>query len=250
MDVQLYRFPGSNACLSVELLLDHAGIEWQEQRVRPGLHPLTLRRSGFARPTVPAAVIDGEHVQGSRQIARVVADRLPELGFLPTDPQARERVLELERHAERLQVAARRLVYVLAQREPRLVLPLVRANFPRLPRPAKALVARGLVAGARAGHGARPDRVEHELTRAHDMLDALDAGVREGLLGGTMPTVADFQAGPNLALLASAPQLAPVVRARPCWTIAERVCPTYPLDVSADAPQAWADALAATPPTP
>lgn len=244
MDVQLYRFPGSNACLTVELLLDHAGIAWRERRLPPGLHAALLRLHGFDRPTVPAAVIDDTRVQGSRPIARHVADARPGSGLLPSAGADRERVLELERLAERLQDAARRLVYVVAQDDPDLVLPLVRANFPRLPRPAAAVVARGLVAGGKYGHGARRDRVEHELGRARESLDALDAGVREGLLGGDRPTVADFQAAPNLALLAATPQLAPVLHARPSWVIADRWCPSYPLDVTADVPEGWASALA------
>lgn len=246
MDVLLYRFPGSNACLAVELLLDHAGVAWQERRVRPGLHPLQLRRRGFAHQTVPAALIDGAHVQGSRRIARVIADALPGSGLLPADGDGRERVLELERLAERLQRVARRLLYVVAQDDPSVVLPLVRANFPRLPDRLGLLVARGLIVGAMHGHGARRERVEHELRRAGESLDALDAGVREGLLGGEAPTVADFQAAPNLALLAGSPQLSGVLRARPSWVIAERWCPTYPLEVAADAPAAWSRALAPT----
>lgn len=244
MDVLLYRFAGSNACLTVELLLDHAGIAWRERRLRPGLHAASLRLHGFPRPTVPAAVIDGTRVQGSRSISKRVADALPGSGLLPAAGADRERVLDLERRAERLQDAARRLVYVVAQDDRDLVLPLVHANFRRLPRPLAAIVARGLVAGGKHGHGARRDRVEHELGRAKESLDALDEGVREGLLGGERPTVADFQAAPNLALLAAAPQLAPMLHARASWVMADRWCPSYPLEVSADAPEAWSAALA------
>ncbi|MEO6866905.1 MAG: glutathione S-transferase N-terminal domain-containing protein, partial [Gaiellales bacterium] len=115
MDVTLYGFPGSNACLATELLLEHAGVTPTHHRLVPMLHVASVKARGFPGPTVPAARIDGTRVQGTRRIARAVADAMPELGLLPLEEPARQRVLDAERQAERFQVAARRIIYGLAQ---------------------------------------------------------------------------------------------------------------------------------------
>lgn len=242
-DVELFTFPGSNAGLGVELLLDHAGIEWRERRLRPGLHVLSLKARGFAAPTVPAALIDGRRVQGSRAIALAIAESVPEAGLLPADPALRAQVLEAERDGEKLQVAARRLVYVLAQDDPGVIRPLVDANYGFLPRSLRPAVARGLIAAAAKGHRARRDRVEHELAKVQSLLARFDDLVEAGVLGTDTPNVADFQVAPNLALLAVPGNLGEVLRERPCWRIAERLVPHYPLDVSATAPAEWAEQL-------
>lgn len=243
-DVELFTFPGSNACITVELLLDHAGVTWRERRMRPGLHVLTLRRAGFSGPTAPAARIDGTRIQGSRAIASAIAERLPAAGLLPAAAEPRAQVLEAERDGERLQVAARRLVYVIGQRDPSVIRPLVDANYGIVPGPLRGLVTRALVAAASKGHGARRDRVDHELDKVATLLGRFDTLVEAGVLGTATPTVADFQIAPNLALLAMAPELGAVLRARPSWQIAERLLPRYPLDVEPEAPAGWAARLA------
>jgi glutathione S-transferase len=246
--VELFTFPGSNACLTAELVLTHAGIDWQRRRLRPGLHVLQLRARGFSGPTAPAARIDGRRVQGSREIAHAAAELAPASGLLPAEDAARERVLAAEQQAERLQNVARRLVYVLAQDDPGLIRPLIDANYGMLPRVVRPAVTRLLIRGAVAGHGAKRSRAERDLDRAAGLLDEFDRLVEEGVLGGDAPNVADFQLAPNLALLAASPQLGAVLRARPCWRVAERLVPSYPLDVTADAPAAWAERLSASRP--
>lgn len=243
MQVELFTFEGSNACRSVELLLDHAGIEWRRRGMRPGFHALELRARGFRRQTAPAAIIDGERVQGSRHIAHAVADAMPELGLLPDDPDLREVVLEAERDAERLQNAARRLMYVLAQDDASVIRPLVDANFRVLPGPARSVFARVLVRAASYGHAARRDRVDGYLQVVADVVARLDELVEDGVLGTDTPTVADFQATPNLAALAMVGGLGDAVRARPSWRIAERIESTYPITFTLDAPADWSERL-------
>ena len=245
MQVELFTFEGSNACRSVELLLDHAGIDWTRRRVRPGLHALELRLRRFPGPTAPAAIIDDAKVQGSRAISRAIADALPQLGLLPQDPTERRRVLAAEESGERLQNAVRRIFYVLGQDDPALARPIIDANYGFVPGPGRAVMARGLVKAASIGHRARADRIEGYLDRVAGVLDELDALVEGGLLATDTPTVADFQAAPNIAALALAPQLADSLKARPCWQIAARIEPDYPMQVELQVPDAWAARLSA-----
>jgi glutathione S-transferase len=247
MDVELFRFSGSNACLTVERMLDHAGVEWRAHEVRPVFHVLTLRRHGFPKQTVPAAFIDGERVQGSRAICQRVADALPDSGLLPTDPERRERVLAAEAKGEQLQNVVRRIFYVLAQRDRQVVMPIVNGSFGSWPTWRRRAFARLLVPLASSGHAAKSSRIDGYLERAAGLLDDFDELVEEGILGTETPTIADFQIGPNLAALALDPDAAVLLRARPCWRIAEVASPTYSFDVPIDVPDEWLTRLARSP---
>ena len=238
-DVELFRFNGSNACVTVERLLDVSDIPWRAHEMRPMLHVVTLRRHGFPGRTAPAARINGVRVQGSRDISHAIADAHPELGLLPADPAARDVVLAAEAQGEQLQNALRRIFYVLAQRDIAVVQPLVDDSFSRVPRVGRRLIARVLVPLAAKGHAARPERINGYLDRVGGLLTEFDALVERGVLGSDTPNVADFQIGPNLAALATAPTARELLESRPSWRIAERTCPTYPLGLTTDIPQEW-----------
>lgn len=189
------------------------------------------------------ARIADRRVQGSRASAAELVRMAPDAGLLPEDRSWRERVLEAERDGEKLQNAARRLMYVLGQDDRAVIRPLVDRNYGVVPRQLRGLVARGLVLAASKGHGASRRRVDHELDKVAALLARFDALVKEGVLGTDTPTVADFQIAPNLALLALATNLGDVLRTRPSWRIAEQLVPRYPLDATATAPDAWAERL-------
>jgi glutathione S-transferase len=245
VQVELFTFHGSNAGRSIELLLDHAGLEWRRRGMRPGIHALELKLRGFAGPTAPAALIDGERVQGSVAIAHAIADAMPDLELIPSDPQVREQVLEAERLAERMQNATRRLVYVLAQLNPGQMRPLIDANYQLVPSPGRALMARTLVPVASRAKRASSSRVPQDLSIIVEALAMLDELVESRVLATDRPTVADFQATPNLAALAQAPELAEALQQRPSWRIAEAIEPDYPLKFDIHAPAAWVDTIAA-----
>lgn len=241
--VELFTFTGSNACRSAELLLDHAGIDWRRRSLKPGLHPIVLKLRRFPRPTAPAAIIDGTKVQGSRRIARAIAEAMPEIGLLPSDAKAREVVLDAERDGEQLQNTARRVMYVLAQQDSSIVRPLIDANFPALPGPARSAIAAALVRAASHAHRARAERIDDYVEKIASVLDRLDELVLDGVLAADRPTVADFQVSPNLAALAGVDGIGEAIRARPCWRIAQRIEPTYPVEFSMTAPGGWIERL-------
>lgn len=238
--VTLYSFPGSNACLSTELLLDHAGVDWSRRRVRPGPHAVGMRFRGFDGPTVPAIRIGPQRVQGTRRIAAAITDRHPDADLLPDDDDRRLRVLEAEHAGERFQNAVRRIVYVLAQNDPSVVRPLIDANYGELPGFARAGITRAMIAAASRFKRASRDRLDSDVRRIGALLDEFDALVAAGILGTDRPNVADFQIAPNLALLAAAPTLATALHPRPSWRIAERLMPRYPLTLDIDVPADWA----------
>ncbi|MCW2927430.1 MAG: Glutathione S-transferase domain protein [Thermoleophilia bacterium] len=247
-DITLWSFHGSNAGLTAELIFEHAGIEHRTRRVPPGLHAAALRLAGFPRPTVPALRVGDERIQGSRAIASWAAERVPDAHLLPADPDERAVVLAAEQRGERLQNVVRRLVYVHAQSNPVIVRALVDATYTGAPRPVRALVAKALVPLGSRAIAARADRLDGYLDLLVELLAEFDGLVQDGLLGTETPNVADFQIAPNLAALAVDAGMGEALRGRPCWRIAERCCPTYPLDGEVGLPAEWVGRVAA--PTP
>src|SRR3954470_976380 len=136
----LYVIPGSHACCSAILMLEHKQVPYRRVDVITLTHPLVVRLRGFdaggerrvaggRRPgplrsgdrlgTVPALAVDGQRVSTNRQIARFLDDRHPEPSLFPADPDERRAVEEAERWAnETLQMAARRIALGWAVRDP------------------------------------------------------------------------------------------------------------------------------------
>ena len=65
---------------------------------------------GFQTMTVPALKVDGQRVQGSREISRAFDQIMPQPPLFPADPESRRAVDLAERCGEELQDLARRLV--------------------------------------------------------------------------------------------------------------------------------------------
>lgn len=237
--IELFGFPGSNACVSARLALDAAGIEYEQRMLPPGIHPMLLRARGFAGPTVPALRSDTDRIQGSRAIARWAATQAPDMGLLPTDIALRERVLEVERRGEQLQNTIRRLVYVYARQDPSVVRSIVDASYTRAPRLVRSAITAALVPAAMLGHRIRSTRLDAYLDRLVELVDVFDAAARDGIIGGTRPNVADLQIGPNLAVLALDPDVEAVLRERSCWRAAQVTCERYPLDAAVRFPANW-----------
>src|SRR5918996_3122390 len=137
---KLYVIPGSHACRSAMLMLEHKHVPYRRVDVLTLTHPFVVRLHGFdaggekrvaggrrPRPlrggdrlgTVPALAADCQRVSTNRQIARFLDDRHPEPSLFPADPEERRAVEEAERWAnETLQMAARRIALAWAARDP------------------------------------------------------------------------------------------------------------------------------------
>src|SRR3954447_21964645 len=137
---KLYVIPGSHACRSAMLMLEHKNLPYRRVDVVTLTHPVVARLHGFdaggetrkagARRTfairfgdllgtVPALDADGERVSTNRRIARFLDERHPEPPFLPADPDRRRAVEAAESWAnEDLQMAARRITLGWAVRDP------------------------------------------------------------------------------------------------------------------------------------
>src|ERR1700730_17500752 len=127
----LYVIPGSHACRSAMLMLEHKQVPYRRVDIVTLLHPLVVRLHGFDAGgqtrtaggrrtfglrlgdrlgTVPALAADGDRISTNHGIARFLDERHPESPLFPADP---------ERWAnETLQMAARRIPGAAAVRDP------------------------------------------------------------------------------------------------------------------------------------
>ena len=244
---KLYVIPGSHACRSGILMLEHKQVPYRRVDVVTLLHPLAVRLRGFDAGgeiraagerrtlgirmgdllgTVPALACDGQRVSTNRQIARFLDDRHPEPSLFPADPGQRRAVEEAERWAnETLQMAARRITLAWAVRDPagssraaadgRMGYLLYRRTLARrliMPR-----IGRIFAVGRAAERELLADLVA--------MLDRIDAWIADGVLGGPQLNAADFMVAPSLALILYRPDVLPLFEGRPALELVDRLLP-------------------------
>ena len=243
----LYVIPGSHACRSGILMLEHKRVPHRRVEVTTLTHPLQVRLRGFNAGgekrvagerrtpslrggdrlgTVPALAADGRRVSTNRQIARFLEERHPEPPLFPADPRERRAVEEAERWAnDTLQMEARRIALALAVRHPwaasratadgRMGYLLYRHALTR--RIVMPLLGRLAFAVDPDG----PDPI----AGLPPMLDRIDAWIAGGVLGGDQPNVADLMVAPSLALILYRPDARPLFEGRPALELVDRLLP-------------------------
>ncbi len=248
MSTNLYVIPGSHACRSAMLMLDHKSIPYRVIALPSIAHPLLVRVRGFPgspQPirrinsrtpldlsildrlgTVPALEIGGEKVQTNHEIARHLDRVQRDPPLLPADPDARRDTEAAELWGDQtLQMAARRAALAAASNglgglrmrgaRGRLGPLLTRSDLPR------ALVARLASRTFRAGG----DRVAGIMEAIPPLLDRVDLWVTDGVLNGEHLTVADYMIAPSLALLTYDERLAAEIAVRPSGRLVDRLLP-------------------------
>lgn len=244
----LYVIPGSHACRSAILMLEHKRVPYRRVDIVPLLHPLAVRLLGFDAGgetrtagthrtvpirfgdllgTVPALAYDGQRVATNRGIARFLDDRHPEPSLFPADPGERRAVEEAEGWAnETLQMAARRITLGWAVRDPigasrsaadgRMGFLLYRRELAR--RLIIPQIGRNVFA-------VDPGAERELLAGLPAMLDRIDAWIADGILGGEQLNAADFMVAPSLALMLYRPDLLPRFEGRPALELVDRLLP-------------------------
>ncbi|MGZ4181323.1 MAG: glutathione S-transferase family protein [Solirubrobacteraceae bacterium] len=245
---KLYVIPGSHACRSAMLMLEHKQLPYRSVEVPTLLHPLAVRLHGFdaggetrmagsGRPlalrvgdhlgTVPALAANGDRISTNHGIARFLDDRHPDPPLFPADPDQRARVEEAECWAnDSLQMVARRILLPVARRDPaaasqaaadgRLGHLLYRQEVARrliLPMIGRVVFNVGSVTQ------------QEMLAELPGMLDRIDGWIAGGVLGGPQLNAADFMVAPSLALILYRPDVAPLFAARPALGLVDRLLP-------------------------
>jgi len=247
-EAKLYVIPGSHACRTGKLMLEHKGIEYDQVELPAGMHPLMLRLRGFSgnRPfrkvdggrhlmveaadrmgTVPALKIDGQRVKTNRDIAQFLEEMRPDPPLYPADPAQRAAVEEAERWGDEVfQMTARRLALAAAVRGGDAIIgggsegrlgPLLFHNDRVRAIGTKMFGRFVFSAGAQA---------ESELLAVlPEQLDHVDSLVEGGVLNGERLYAADFMIAPSLALLTYVKDLRPEIERRPAIRLVDRILP-------------------------
>jgi glutathione S-transferase len=243
----LYVIPGSHACRSAMLMLEHKQAPYRRVDFVTLTHPLAVRLRGFAASperrtadarqtlplrlgdlfgTVPALDADGPHISSNRKIARFLDERHPEPPLLPADPQERRAVKEAERWAnDKLQMAARRIALGAGLDDPSAFARLGargRMGYLLYRRPRARRLFMPVIARLFSVDRAAERRLLDDLPA---MLDRIDAWIAEGVLGGERLNAADFMIAPSLALILYRAELRPMFEGRPALELIDRLLP-------------------------
>jgi glutathione S-transferase len=245
---KLYVIPGSHACRSAMLMLEHKQLPYRRVEVTTLLHPLAVRLHGFdaggqtrsagsGRPlalragdhlgTVPALAANGDRISTNHAIARFLDERHPDPPLFPADPEQRSSVEDAEHWAnDELQMVARRILLPVALRDPseasqaagegRLGYLLYRQE-----------VARRLILPmiGRLVFNVGSATEQEMLSGLPGMLDRVDGWIADGVLGGPQLNAADCMVAPSLALILYRPDVAPLFAGRPALELVDRLLP-------------------------
>ena len=245
---KLYVIPGSHACRAAMLMLEHKGLPYRRVDIVTLFHPVVVRLRGFDAGgqtrsaggkrtlgiqlgdrlgTVPALAANGDRISTNHGIARFLDEHHPDPPLFPADPAKREEVEDAERWAnETLQMAARRIPGAAAVRDPatfseatedgRMGYLLYRRRLLR------RLVVPRILGRVFRSNPARDDELLAELS---ELLDQVDALIRDGVLNGPQLNAADFMVAPSLALILYRPDVKPMFEGRPALELVDRLLP-------------------------
>jgi glutathione S-transferase len=244
----LYVIPGSHACRSGMLMLEHKQVPYRRVDIVTLLHPLAVRLHGFDAGrqtrtaggrrtfglrlgdrlgTVPALAANGDRVSTNHGIARFLDARHPQPPLFPADPEQRAAVEEAERWAnETLQMAARRILGAAVVRDPTAFSRSAGDGRLGYLLYKRALTRRLIVPRILRGVFAAGPAAERELlAELPPMLDRIDAWIGDGILGGAQLNAADFMVAPSLALILYRPDLMPMFEGRPALELVDWLLP-------------------------
>jgi glutathione S-transferase len=240
MKARLYGIPASHPSYATELMLQRKGIDYARVDLPQWFHRGLLRLLRFRGGTVPALVLDGRRVQGTRRIARALDQMRPEPRLVPADPDLRAKVEALEQWVdEDLQQYDRRLVFWALPRHPEAVDSYLEGSRLILPRFMVTPLAPLIVRILRRDHRATDAAVRADLSVLPANLDRLDEAIADGVIGGAEPNIADLQVATTIALLMTHADLREAIAARPVGTLAQRLAPDYPGRMPPAFPADW-----------
>ena len=229
MTARVYTIPVSHPAVAAVAMLRHKRIPHRRVKLMPGLHPPLVRLAGFERFTVPALELNGQKVQGSREISRHLDAVHPDPPLFPADPEERSRVEEAERWGElAFQPVPRRLFrYVmLTSEDARLWMARDVLHMPA-PRRMAALFLPVIRRLAELSH-ANEAKVREALTGLPAQLDEVDRLIAAGTIGGDLPNAADFQVLSTVRVLLEFEELAELMDGLASVPLARRLYPQWP----------------------
>ncbi|HWP33164.1 MAG TPA: glutathione S-transferase N-terminal domain-containing protein, partial [Solirubrobacterales bacterium] len=182
MDARLYVIPASHPSVAAELMLQHKGVSYKRTDLLPVISKLVLRAVGFPGITVPALKIDGQRIQGSREIARELDRLAPEPPLFPADPGKRVAVEEAERWGDEvLQPPMRQILWWAIKRDKAPLRSYSEGAKLGIPISLALKTAAPIVALSARFNEADDEHVRRGLAEMPAMLDRVDAWIAEGV---------------------------------------------------------------------
>jgi glutathione S-transferase len=248
----LYVIPGSHACMTSRLMLEHKGIAYRCVELPTGAHGLIVRMHGFPGHRKPIRTVDGnahrslatldrlgtvpalrfrsEKVQTNRKIARFLDRVQPQPPLFPADRDLRRAVEEAEEWGdETFQMAARRITLCGAAHG--LDSMHERGNRGRLGPLLATNESMRVISGRVASRLVFRADSEAERTLLEElpaMLAKIDAWIESGVLDAPELNAADFTIASSLALISYRLDLRADIEARGAGAWLERVLPEPP----------------------
>jgi glutathione S-transferase len=232
----LHVVPFSHPCLAVSAALDRLGHEYETVELVTGQQGDEVEKVyGEGHRTVPGLLVDEQPVHGTAAIFARLDELYPDAGLYPT--AVAEQIRELEPAlAEDIQMSARVLVFGAMHFRPESMGTF--AGVAQLDPGGVDFAIKSMRAAWRY-LGITAERVHATLQELPAQLDAVDALIDAGAIGGEQPTAADFQLGSSLHLLVQIGDVRPLVEERPAAKLLSLFEPGKG-DVSAGAfPPGW-----------
>ncbi len=247
MTTRLYVLPASHPATTAALMLDLKGIPYKRTDLMPVISKGVLRAAGFPGITVPALKIEGERIQGSREISQALDRIQPDPPLFPADPDKRAAVEDAERFGdEELQQPIRQILWWGIKRDKDVLRSY--SEGAKLGVPIGLAIKTGgpLVALSARFNEATDDKARAALAALPDLLDRVDTYIADGTIGGEQPNAADLQIATSIGLALTLDDLKPAIEPRPCGALARRIVPDYPGHMPPIFPPAWLPAAPAT----
>ena len=240
MKAVLIGVPASHPTVAAELMLARKGVEAERFDLVPGLHRFLLRRV-FPAGTVPAMVLDGQRLQGTRTISRALDALVPEPALFPAEPERREAVERAELWGDlALQPAVRRLAWAALKRDRSTIRTFLDDANLGLPTGLAVATAGPVVALCARLNRAGDRSAKRDLAVLPRLLDRVDELIEGGVLGADgAPTAADYQIAPTVRLLLAFADLRPAVEERPAGRHALRLVPRLEGRIPSVFPPDW-----------
>jgi glutathione S-transferase len=244
-DAKLYVIPGSHPSRAAGLMLERKGIPYKRVDMIPGpLKQAWLRIRGFPGDTVPALQLNGEKVQGSREISRALDRHQPDPALFPSDSEQRAAVEEAERWGDEvLQSMPRRIIWNSLARDHSALTSYSEGARLGVPTPIAARTGGPVIAMAKRRNSASDENVRHDLAELPAALDRIDQLISQGVIGGEAPNAADYQIAPSIRLMMTLDDLRPAIESRPAGELAMRILPDFPGHTAPVLPAEWLQPL-------
>jgi glutathione S-transferase len=246
VSAKLYVIPASHPSRTAWKMLEYKGIPFKRRDLIPVVSKGMLRAAGFPGVTVPALKLDGERVQGSREIARALDRVQPEPPLFPADAAARAAVEEAETWGDEvLQPLVRRVLWNGMRRDRKALRSYSEGAKLGVPVGVAVRTSAPIVAMSARFNEATDEQVRADIAALPATVQRVDDWIAAGVIGNDEPNAADFQIGSSLCLLLTIEDVRPAIDSRPAGKLARRIDPEYPGHMPPILPVEWLDPLPA-----